>query len=505
MKTRKFSRFVSLREANTTPAVEDPNGGHVYKGVTIIKGGLGNRRDRNFYPAPVLREAVDKGMFEGLRAYADHPSSVDEEIQPERSIRDIVGIYTNTRFVKEGAGGRVVGDLRILKTHRWLADMVNELIDVGHADKVGISINGSGQTVPSKIRLEESGEEVDVNELKQFVILRSADVVTEAGAGGGFQQLLESARRESVRDVKEHGPMKTKAQIAEALKEAAEAGNLELVQQLTGELRALTEAEKKPALKPKKGEDDEDKAEGPEGDEPEDAEDRSEGPEEEDPVAEADSDDAAETAGDGAGDGDAGDALGDVMAEVDKAATDALAEDCADLDEGCPNADKEKVKETAGPLVKGQSQTPAGSALTRAGKKSVKGQVLHESHDEVAHLRHKVARLTLRNERLAEALRIRVSADRARNLLKESGIPPKMQPELLRRLVSMTEQEMKDEIRFTQRLVESVVGAARDSVLGEFDKVEGAGSRVKESFASDTDDEVISLMREGGLPMKAQK
>ena len=54
MKTRKFSRFVSLREANTTPAVEDPNGGHVYKGVTIIKGGLGNRRDRNFYPAPVL-------------------------------------------------------------------------------------------------------------------------------------------------------------------------------------------------------------------------------------------------------------------------------------------------------------------------------------------------------------------------------------------------------------------------------------------------------------------
>lgn len=535
MKTRKLNLFVSLREANASPGAEDAAGGHVYQGVTIIKSGLGNRRDRNYYPSPVLRASVDKGLFEGLRAYADHPSSVDEEIQPERSIRDIVGIYTNTRFVNEGAGGRVVGDLRILKAHKWLADMVNELIEVGHADKVGISINGSGQTAPSKVTLEESGEEVEVNELKQFVVLRSADVVTEAGAGGGFQQLLESARRGSVRGVKENGHMKTKTEIAEALKDAAEAGNLTRVKQLMGELQVLTEAGKPKAEDAAEGPEDgaadaEDKAEGAEGDAedeaegPEsgapDAEDQAESPEangkkakKAKPVAESEDDDVDEGDEDEGGDDDTnedisdgatadGDAVAAAMAEVDKATAGALTEDCASLEEGCPDAE---VEETAGSLMKGQSQTPGGTALKRTGKKVVKGKVLHENDDELTRLRKKVSHLTLRNERLAEALRIRVSADRARNLLKESGIPSKMQPELLKRLIAMDEQGMKNEIRFTQRLVESVVGSAQVSSLEAFDRIEGVGSRVRESYTADAGDEVISLMRESGLPMKAQK
>src|SRR5882672_7163788 len=105
-KGHNFSRFTSLREAGASRSVED-SGGRLYKGVTIISAGLGNRRDRNYYPATTLESAVTKGMFEGIRAYADHQNSVDEEIQPERSIRDIVGIYTNTKFVKEGStGGR---------------------------------------------------------------------------------------------------------------------------------------------------------------------------------------------------------------------------------------------------------------------------------------------------------------------------------------------------------------------------------------------------------------
>lgn len=538
--TKKFSNFTSLREAAAQPSVSDGNGGRVYKGATIIRAGLGNRRDKNYYPVTTLESAAERGMFEGLRAYADHQNSVDEEIQPERSIRDIVGIYTNTKFVREGNGGRVVGDLRVLKAHKWLSDMVDELIEVGHADKVGISINGRGQTMPGRVTLEESGEEIEVNELKQFIDLRSADVVTEAGAGGGFQQILESARGAA----KGKGAM-DKKQILEALAAATEAGDVAKVEELTAKLReacGCTKAAEKGGEKVEEDGADASAAEGEEVTE-EASDDAAEG----DEVAESeDGEDAEgeEADADESDDAEEGDAL-DAAVEEAVAGTDIADEtdceeaaDCDDEDKDeevtesedmsaqkvksaveklKAHADKDGAAKEAGKkLTKSDPSTGKGkgTALINGKKKTHKGRPLplneSEKDREISRLQNKVAKLTTRNERLAEALRIRTSADRARKLLKESGIPEKLQPELLHRLVGKSEDEMKKEIRFHQRLVESVVGTVRESKTLDdfedgderFEKVEGAGSRVRESYGGDEGDDIVSMVTGSGLPIK---
>jgi hypothetical protein len=213
--TVNFTRVTPLMERAS--AVQRTASGSLFKGVTLIRAGLGNQKDKNFYPPETLKRSV--GMFNGLRAYADHPDSVSEEIQPERSIRDMVGVYENAHFDNDAQSVRA--DLRILRHQSWLSEAIDELIDAGHGDKIGLSINGRGETEPARRHLEEAGGEVEVNELKRFIELRSTDVVTEAGAGGGFSELLESARR-----AKESGTMKaTKSEVFAQLREAVRKGD----------------------------------------------------------------------------------------------------------------------------------------------------------------------------------------------------------------------------------------------------------------------------------------
>lgn len=248
--TSEFTPFsVSGGRSLLERAKEASNGrGKTYKGVTIIRAGIGNKKDRNYYPPDVLKESAESGVFEGLRAYIDHPDSVSEEILPERSIRDVGGLYRNTKFKESKNGGRVVGDLHILGNHKWLADMIDELIEIGASDKIGISINGRGQTKPARVKLAESGEEIDVNWLERFLDLRSADLVTEAGAGGGFQQLLESAR--GTKESNSMGKL-TKKELAE-LQEAAGKGDKEALAKLAEAAAAsLEEASDKSKKKDK--------------------------------------------------------------------------------------------------------------------------------------------------------------------------------------------------------------------------------------------------------------
>lgn len=221
-----FDRDATLQEANTASS-----NGRLFKGVTIIKSGLGNLRDRHLYTPDALKEAVSDGLFDDLAAYIDHPTSVDEQIQPERTFRDFVGVYQNPAFIEEGSGGRVVADFQVLKSHNWLAEGIRDLVGLGLGHKVGISILGSGRTVPDKYRLEE-GETIDVHRVDKFTRMKSADIVTQAGAGGGFQNLTESAveaavMERKVMDVKD---------ILSQIKEAAEAGDTAKVLELNGKL-----------------------------------------------------------------------------------------------------------------------------------------------------------------------------------------------------------------------------------------------------------------------------
>jgi hypothetical protein len=435
-----------------------------------------------------------------LRAFADHPDAISEETHPERSVRDIVGIYTNARFREDGGAPRVVGDLRVLRSAKWLADMVDELVEMGQAGKVGISINGRGQTVPRTIKAAEAdGSDMEVHDVQKFVDLRSADIVTEAGAGGGFQQLLECARC-----AQEKRPM-TISEM-QAIHEAAGKGDQEAIKKLltmvgegltecVADEAAEAEDETKegkmpPAFLAKlKGKKKKPVAEA--GKKKADAEDEDE--ETAEAEAEADMDKTSAELVAEAEDDDPDDESDDQEADVD---------DADDEDEGDETVEAKKKGGKGRVFGKSEQKATTGSFVKKAKSaheaKDVTPGTLNEALQRIAALEGRLRKTDDRNNRLAEALKVRQSTDRARKLLKESRIPSDLQPDLLRRMVGKSEEDMKSEVRFTQRLLE-----ARDRNLDdEFDEIEGNPSRIREGRGGDGRDEMDTVLEETGLPLR---
>lgn len=567
----KLSRFTPLLESGTGLRSRiAANGLPLYKGVTIIKAGLGNARDRNFYPAETLQRAVREGRFDGLRAYADHPDSVSEEIQPERTIRDMVGVYRRPRWVSEGRnGGRVVADLTLFRSAKWLSDTVDDLLALGQADKIGLSINGRGKTVEKRMQLEESADPIDVNYVEDFLTLRSSDVVTEAGAGGGFQQLLESAQgrrvKETAMNAKQKKALKErKAAILKAMEsgdfpklqtllkecgctlEQATAANGGKTTKETGKVRSrVRDAEEAEATarRARAARADEDAEDAEADDQDEDAE---------DPDAALDAAHAEITAeAEGGGDDDAvpGDDDSEDLDESDDDEGDDDADEAdesespGDEDDGIGEADDE-ADDAGGAQLRRESRRAAGTH-SRAG--SVESHPLSSAADKIRRNaeRHGEARESLRTEqplvrgagkfrrgkqaknnikgpgkgrpgfvgaaairsgqrggqkgrrfgeadarlidklreenaRLSNQLRIRTTADRAKNLLRESAIPEKLRPEILRLMVGKSENEMTRIISYHERLVEAATAEAMEGT--DYGSVEGAGARMRESF-----------------------
>ena len=541
-----FSQFTSFQESGLRPSVKVTGGGRVYRGVTLIRAGLGNRRDMNYYTEPALKEAADARMFEGLKAYADHPTSVDEQIQPERSIRDYIGLYENTRF-KEGRGGkpgRVTGDLRIFKSHRWLSDMVDELIEIGHADKIGLSINGNGKTERQTIR--EAGEELEANVVSKFVGLRSSDVVTEAGAGGGFQQILESARGAS-----KETPMNRK-DIQKALREAVDAGDVDQIEALTTKLKECgcedgkkgkkaDAVEQEPVEESDPDADLEEAADRVKDDADPDADNADDDGAETDDLDESDDDDQDDEA-DGADpveEADPTESDDDRRARQSRRAVERLRQharpgaaeqrrsEVPTRENAIQGYGGKKKKDLNGVPSSGKGsftkKTPSGQRGNQSGRRyaesddptrGLSGVNRLELRDENTRLKRALQKERQRNERLAESLGTHRRADLARKLLKESDIAGDLRPMLVERLVRScpggdlreAERYMRREIEFHQRLVESAASRASED-LDEFDAIEGAGSRFRESYSggSDGEDEMVGLFRESGLPMKAAK
>ena len=143
----------------------------IIKDVVLIRAGRSsNRRE---YPAKVLEGAVS--VFEGAKAYADHP---DKPNKP-RNVRDITGWYENVRFENDAlratrhftpnAAGRDVWALA-------------EIIATGKApaNLAGLSINavGTGKVVKS--------DEGDIVEVESITAALSVDDVSTPAAKGGY-------------------------------------------------------------------------------------------------------------------------------------------------------------------------------------------------------------------------------------------------------------------------------------------------------------------------------
>ena len=179
--------------------------------VVIIREGLGNMGDCYYYTKQALESAVP--IFEGTKIYADHPTSEDEQIRPERSTKDILGHFENVELETDDQGCAILcADLDIVPTTNteWARGLLSRAIENSKKfpdkDFVGLSINANGDSESADIRqiLDEAPagakpklEEAQANGIDLVKVVRSiksavsCDLVTEAGAGGKIQDFIE--------------------------------------------------------------------------------------------------------------------------------------------------------------------------------------------------------------------------------------------------------------------------------------------------------------------------
>jgi hypothetical protein len=180
--------------------------GKVWK-VKVIEG---NRRGSSaFYPAEVV-EAGAHLFKKGTRVYRNHPSANEKWDRPERDINDIIGVFESDSTFENGD---LYANVKFYEAHR---ESIKEKALDG---VIGMSIRAAGD-------VEETA---DGPVLKAFTSVSSVDVVTTAGAGGGFEKLLESAKENSA---------------SESGAESLEEKESEMDKELAAALDALVEATK---------------------------------------------------------------------------------------------------------------------------------------------------------------------------------------------------------------------------------------------------------------------
>ncbi len=180
--------------------------------VVLLQEGLGNFKDAYYYSRAALESAIP--VFEGKKIYADHPSAVEEQTRPERSVKDVLGHFENVYVMEADDGAsQLCADVVILpeEPFRWARALMNHSVEYAkkYPDKdfVGLSINASGDAdsvaleklaendLPksSVLKLQKAREQ-GIQHVKYVSIINEAvscDLVTEAGAGGKVLEMIE--------------------------------------------------------------------------------------------------------------------------------------------------------------------------------------------------------------------------------------------------------------------------------------------------------------------------
>lgn len=179
--------------------------------VVIISQGLGNLSDKNYYSAQAIQQAAADKVYEGKKAYFDHPTASQEQEQPGRSVRDVAGYYKNTKAEQDENGLWILrGDLIPIDSNDEVMGLLNHASDYKKEfpdqEFIGISINGDGEGKtmdyqefikefnPSAFEMQKISqvEGQQINAITKLTSAVSADLVTEPGARG--RVLLESKK-----------------------------------------------------------------------------------------------------------------------------------------------------------------------------------------------------------------------------------------------------------------------------------------------------------------------
>lgn len=150
--------------------------------VQIITPGWGSS---GYYSPEVLEAAAQAQVFrKGLKMFLDHPTPVENDERPNRSVKDIAAVLAeDARW--DGAALRAP-----VKTFGQWRELVAEMVDAD-ADVIGVSIRADAQVS------EGEAEGRSGYLIQEISNARSVDFVTEPGRGGKILQVLESARNDA--------------------------------------------------------------------------------------------------------------------------------------------------------------------------------------------------------------------------------------------------------------------------------------------------------------------
>lgn len=123
-----------------------------------------------FYPKELL-EANQDIVKENTRIFLDHKQDGE---RPERKSANLVGVFASDSYYENGD---LYAEVEIFSDR---IDWVKERVKAG---VIGLSIHGSGNII------EENGIRV----AQTIDAIHSVDIVTQAGAGGEFIEMTESA------------------------------------------------------------------------------------------------------------------------------------------------------------------------------------------------------------------------------------------------------------------------------------------------------------------------
>lgn len=139
--------------------------------VRLIRAGMSLNRRK--YSMEVLAKAAP--LFEGTKAYANHPDWFDSG----RSVRDITGWFTEVRVGNDG----LYATRHFTRNHAGndSFEMASDIL-TGRAPEslYGLSINAVGKTTKAK------GDEGDFELVDEIVSVYSVDDVTTPAAGGSL-------------------------------------------------------------------------------------------------------------------------------------------------------------------------------------------------------------------------------------------------------------------------------------------------------------------------------
>jgi len=196
----RLGASISKPESETSRAVR----------VRVIQAGLGNLSDMYYFDRAALASLVP--LLEGAKIYADHGP---RESTDARSVRDIIGYYGEVAVGEADGVAEITATAHVLDgdATTWAWDLLRSAAERSGPDLVGISISANGESEPAKIDVvlaeisdspakekilaAKSQGKTIVNRVRKFLGPVSADLVSEAGAGGRIMSVMEGEMKET--------------------------------------------------------------------------------------------------------------------------------------------------------------------------------------------------------------------------------------------------------------------------------------------------------------------